>query len=262
MKLFGQIAPFERSLNATKMVMPRALETDEIPGIVEDFRQVARRCDMARLTREQSQAQTREKLLASAYEVVARDGYDGATIERIADEAGFSKGAFYSNFSSKEEIVLQLLERNAGGDVIELGKLLNKYDDPYDVIDALSEWSNRRANEQRWGILAIELLRRARRDGFLNERHLDVFKDQWRGLGNILIEKLFSDRREQIDAFLLGGTVFELTYGGISSFLEERSAGKMVRQVLTDMYENLGNPRQKSAGVSVVRNSIDVASQS
>ncbi|MFT4181600.1 MAG: TetR/AcrR family transcriptional regulator [Rhizobium sp.] len=193
---------------------------------------------MARLTREQSQALTREKLLASAYEVVARDGYDGATIERIAEEAGFSKGAFYSNFSSKEEIVLQLLERNAGGDVIELGKLLSGYEDPYEIIDALAEWSSNRASEQRWGILAIELLRRARRDGSLTKRHLDVFSDQWTGLGNILIGKLFADSRATIDPFLLGGTVFELTYGGISSFLRERSAGQMVKQVLRDMYEN------------------------
>lgn len=193
---------------------------------------------MARLTREQSQALTREKLLASAYEVVARDGYDGATIERIAEEAGFSKGAFYSNFSSKEEIVLQLLERNAGGDVVELGKLLNGYTNPYEVIDALAEWSSNRASEQRWGILAIELLRRARRDGSLTKRHLDVFSDQWTGLGNILIGKLFADSKTTIDPFLLGGTVFELTYGGISSFLRERSTGQMVKQVLRDMYEN------------------------
>ncbi|TIS14873.1 MAG: helix-turn-helix transcriptional regulator, partial [Mesorhizobium sp.] len=79
---------------------------------------------MARLTREQSQALTREKLLASASEMVARDGYSGASIERIAEEAGFSKGAFYSNFTNKEDIFLQLLERNAGGDVVELTERL------------------------------------------------------------------------------------------------------------------------------------------
>ena len=59
-----------------------------------------------RLTREESRAVTREKLLASAYEVMAREGYEGASIDRIAEEAGFSKGAFYSNFDSKEEIFL------------------------------------------------------------------------------------------------------------------------------------------------------------
>lgn len=193
---------------------------------------------MARLTREQSQALTREKLLESAYQVVARDGYEGATIERIAEEAGFSKGAFYSNFASKEEIVLQLLERNAGGDVVQLKELLDKYKKPQDVINALAEWSADRSSEQKWGILAIELLRRARREDTLSKRHLNLFVEQWRGLGNILIDKLFPNSSEIIDPFTLGGIVFELTYGGISSFLEARSAGRMVKQVLTEMYEN------------------------
>jgi AcrR family transcriptional regulator len=53
---------------------------------------------MARLTREESQALTRERILQAAGDVVARDGYDGASVDRIADAAGYSKGAFYSNF--------------------------------------------------------------------------------------------------------------------------------------------------------------------
>lgn len=201
---------------------------------------------MARLSREQSQAITREKLLASAYEVVARDGYEGASVERIAEEAGYSKGAFYSNFASKEEIVLQLLESNAGGDVVEIRQLLATHEDPYQVIDVLSQWAGRRANEQRWGILAIELLRKARRDGSLSKRHVALFSDQWTGLGEILVDKLFPDDGHEVNAFLLGGTVFELTYGGISSFIDEGSAGAMVRQMLLDTYEN--HLRRRTAG--------------
>lgn len=125
---------------------------------------------MARLTREQSQAQTREKLLASAQEMVGLHGYEGASVDRIAEEAGYSKGAFYSNFSNKEDIFLQLLEYNAGNDVIELEKLLGKHEDPHQVIDALSKWANLRSKNHRWGVLAIELMRRARRDETISER--------------------------------------------------------------------------------------------
>lgn len=192
---------------------------------------------MARLTREQSQARTREKLLASAHETVGLYGYEGTTIDRIAEEAGFSKGAFYSNFSSKEDIFLQLLERNAGGDVVELDELLSKYDDPYDVIDALSEWANFRASDQRWGVLAIELMRRALREQTMSERHVKLFRDQWVGLGHILIRKLFCEGEPPTTPFNLGGIVLELTYGGISSFLNPASTGEMVKVVLTSMHE-------------------------
>lgn len=59
-----------------------------------------------RLTREESQAQTRGRLLDAARTVFAGRGYHGASVEEIAEEAGYSKGAVYSNFESKEEIFL------------------------------------------------------------------------------------------------------------------------------------------------------------
>lgn len=63
-----------------------------------------------RLTREQSKAQTRQRLLAAARTVFARRGYHGASVEEIAAEAGFSTGALYSNFDGKEDLFLALLD--------------------------------------------------------------------------------------------------------------------------------------------------------
>ncbi|HEY2766658.1 MAG TPA: TetR/AcrR family transcriptional regulator [Solirubrobacteraceae bacterium] len=65
----------------------------------------------ARLTREQSKAQTRERLLAAARTVFAARGYHGASVEEIAAEAGYSTGALYSNFDGKEALFLALLDR-------------------------------------------------------------------------------------------------------------------------------------------------------
>jgi AcrR family transcriptional regulator len=64
-----------------------------------------------RLTREQSRANTRERLLAAARGAFARSGFHGASVEEIASEAGFSTGALYSNFDSKEDLFLVLMER-------------------------------------------------------------------------------------------------------------------------------------------------------
>ena len=65
----------------------------------------------ARLTREQSRAATRERLLSAARSVFARAGFHGASVEEIASEAGFSTGALYSNFDGKEDLFLALMER-------------------------------------------------------------------------------------------------------------------------------------------------------
>jgi AcrR family transcriptional regulator len=64
-----------------------------------------------RLTREQSRAKTRERLLTAARGVFARSGFHGASVEEIASEAGFSTGALYSNFDGKEDLFLVLMER-------------------------------------------------------------------------------------------------------------------------------------------------------
>jgi AcrR family transcriptional regulator len=64
----------------------------------------------ARQTRAERKADTRARLLVAAKEVFARRGYQGASVDEIAAEAGFSTGAIYSNFAGKEELFLALAE--------------------------------------------------------------------------------------------------------------------------------------------------------
>ncbi len=63
-----------------------------------------------RLTRKEQQAATRDALLASAVRVFAEKGLHGASIDDIAADAGFTKGAFYANFKTKEALFLDLLD--------------------------------------------------------------------------------------------------------------------------------------------------------
>ena len=65
---------------------------------------------MKRLTRKESQAHTRERLMRSACDVFARRGLQQASIDEVAEDAGFTKGAFYANFKSKEELFLAMLD--------------------------------------------------------------------------------------------------------------------------------------------------------
>jgi len=63
-----------------------------------------------RLRREEQQRQIRAQLLDAAERVFARHGYQGASIDAIAAEAGYSHGAIYSNFNGKEDLFLVLVE--------------------------------------------------------------------------------------------------------------------------------------------------------
>ncbi|HEY3018825.1 MAG TPA: TetR/AcrR family transcriptional regulator [Solirubrobacteraceae bacterium] len=67
----------------------------------------------ARLTRAARRAQTRAALLDAAARVFVERGFAGASVEAITAEAGYTRGAFYSNFASKEELFVELLQERA-----------------------------------------------------------------------------------------------------------------------------------------------------
>jgi AcrR family transcriptional regulator len=73
------------------------------------------------MTRAASQAQTREELLAAAERVFSRGGYERASIAEIAEKAGYSHGAVYSNFASKQDLFLALYEKWVADRIAEIG---------------------------------------------------------------------------------------------------------------------------------------------
>ena len=68
---------------------------------------------VGKLTPERRRELTREALLDAASEVFARRGYDGGTLEEIANVAGFTTGAIYSNFGSKQDLFLAVLDERS-----------------------------------------------------------------------------------------------------------------------------------------------------
>jgi AcrR family transcriptional regulator len=64
-----------------------------------------------RLNRQEKKNQTRERLLDAAAEVFAKRGFETATLDEVAAAAGYTKGAVYSNFTNKVELLVALIER-------------------------------------------------------------------------------------------------------------------------------------------------------
>lgn len=65
-----------------------------------------------RLTREESRDQTRTRLLEAGAAIIAKKGLAGSSVEDIAAHAGYTRGAFYSNFKSKHDLFIDLLRRD------------------------------------------------------------------------------------------------------------------------------------------------------
>lgn len=124
---------------------------------------------MPRLTRAQRQAQTRSQLLATAREIFLRDGYAATSVERVAEAAHFSKGAVYSNFRSKDELCVAVLDEIRADRMVELAGLVSA-PTTQERLEAFEKWAARVIGDPEWTMLELEFAVRARHDPSLRER--------------------------------------------------------------------------------------------
>jgi AcrR family transcriptional regulator len=87
--------------------------------------------------------ETRARLFAAAAEVFAEHGVGGATVEQIASAAGFTRGAFYSNFATKEDLLVAMLEDHVERSIAHHAALLTQHPDAVSYVQALSEEEGR-----------------------------------------------------------------------------------------------------------------------
>jgi AcrR family transcriptional regulator len=108
-----------------------------------------------RISRKESQLQTRERLLDAALEVFSRRGFYAASVDEIAAEAGYSKGAIYSNFSNKEELFLALIDRRFAKEAQGYPGIINVMTDGFQM-DEGSDFRSETMKDSTWNILMIE----------------------------------------------------------------------------------------------------------
>lgn len=140
---------------------------------------------MKRLTRDESRAQTRARLLASAREVFARAGYGGASVDDIAEAAGYSKGAFYSNFATKEAIFLDLLETHMTDELAGVEALIAPAASWEAVVDAIALRYATDAEDRDWCLLSVEFALHAARAPAFAAHFAKLFDQQYAGVAKI-----------------------------------------------------------------------------
>jgi AcrR family transcriptional regulator len=166
---------------------------------------------MTRLTRAQSQARTRVLIVEAATRLFLRDGFRVTSLEQIGEEAGFTRGAVYSNFPSKTAmgiaVIDELYERAA-----RRGEAALSATEDFDGwFDALSAWAEATIGDPQWTRLEIEVAAfSAHDDGYrtataaryarLRERWAAVFTSRF---GDSL----------PVDADTLGGNILALGLG-------------------------------------------------
>ena len=110
------------------------------------------------MTRAESQAQTRAQLVATAKQMFFTDGYHPTSLDKVADAAGYSKGAVYSNFRNKDELCAAVLDELRAERLTEVVALVSQRN----RFEALRDWAERVVGDPGWTQLEAEFALHAR----------------------------------------------------------------------------------------------------
>jgi AcrR family transcriptional regulator len=129
---------------------------------------------LKRETRAEKQARTRAELIDTAAAVFAQRGYAGASVEEIAERAGYSHGAVYANFAGKSDLFLAVFEQYMADRTQELAATQAGIDEGAPLESrarALADqWMERFASDRDSFLLHLEFLAASRRQPELAER--------------------------------------------------------------------------------------------
>jgi AcrR family transcriptional regulator len=115
-------------------------------------------------------AVTRNLLLSAAEQVFARVGYEKAQVEEIAEAAGFSKGALYAHFNSKEQLFLALYQTKTASSLEKLRHALDTAPTRDAKIDAFRTFYINLSREKDWALIILEVKLFMRRHPEVRER--------------------------------------------------------------------------------------------
>ena len=143
-----------------------------------------------RESRQERRERTRAELLAAARRAFLREGFHAASLDAIAEEAGYTKGAFYSNFASKDDVLVAVLEEHFRDRAEAYESLVSSAETIEDAYGAVARfWHDANEREPEWSRLVIEFMAHASRNEQLRQAVREVRE---RGLDRIarIVERL------------------------------------------------------------------------
>lgn len=176
---------------------------------------------IVRLRRAEQVERNRELLLAAARRVFLERGYAGATLEAVAEDAGFSKGVMYSQFGSKADLFLALLQTRIAERAAQNEHVAAELAGANGVRALLRAAASDAVAEPGWATLLVEFRALASRDEQLNRRYADAHERTVDQLASLLAG--LHDRAE-LDPSLPLRSMAELILAVGSGLTLERAA--------------------------------------
>lgn len=145
-----------------------------------------------RMTRPEKRALTREWVLEAASGVFPRRGYHDASVDEVAEAAGLSTGAVYSNFGGKADLFLAVYEKQVERWVAELEAAVGEGSTARLADGAAQAWADIVRRDRDWVLVELEFLPQAVRDPELAQRFAELWRAP-REASTSLIERAARD---------------------------------------------------------------------
>lgn len=170
---------------------------------------------MARLSREESKKRTRELLIAAAKSEFALVGYGSTSADIIAEKAGFSKGAFYTHFETKEDIFLELLKIHMDNESQVFAKLFKSAHEPSSILNGINQWFITMQNDAEWQLLSVELNLHAKRHSDFAKKFYKL-QDEHQKVLSQFVEMFFklAEHKPIIHVDLITYYIMSMSLGG------------------------------------------------
>jgi AcrR family transcriptional regulator len=139
-----------------------------------------------RLTREESQAQTRATLMAVGREHFLRYGLGGAVAEKIAEDAGYSRGALYSNFAGKEDLFLAVIREEQDRRTEAFHSMFKEERSAKERLKKMRDAIADLVTDPDWIVLRAEFEAGALRNESIRQTFVEVHRKQVRDGGNLI----------------------------------------------------------------------------
>jgi len=152
-----------------------------------------------RLTRLESRHATQARLIEAAEKTFIRFGFDASSVERIADAAGFSRGAFYSNFRDKDELFVAVLNKRSLAVSSALGEIFRREPNAGKRLRAVRDWYVSQEQQKQWMILETEFTLRAIRNPALKVRLAGLRRQELETYSEMVAQHFAQTGRPAID---------------------------------------------------------------
>ncbi|MBY0084196.1 TetR/AcrR family transcriptional regulator [Brevibacillus sp. M2.1A] len=167
-----------------------------------------------RLTQAERKQETRQLLIDAAIETFAQLGFHGASVDKIADHAGFTKGAVYAHFQSKEDLFLAILEGQMQLHVSNIHHVIHHQPSLSHFIEAMDAYFMSVQQQNRtWNMLNLEFLLYAMREESVRKRWSNMIIESVQHLSQAIQTLMPKENDSTLSADEMAWTILALENG-------------------------------------------------